>query len=212
MYNEISDKNDNGVTNSVFCVTNRKLCEEDFLTRIERIAKAKPRGIILREKDLSREEYKILAKEVMFICEKYNVSCILHSFVDVAIELQARAIHLPLDRLLQLRDDEKAKFKVIGASCHSMQDAIRAKEAGCTYIVVGHIFETDCKKGLAGRGLGFLQEVCECVDIPVYAIGGITSENIGSVREVGAVGVCIMSGLMRCEEPEKYLANMKEIG
>lgn len=209
MYNEINDENDNGVINNVFCVTNRKLCEEDFLTRIERIVKAKPRGIILREKDLSREEYKILVKEVMAVCEKYHTLCILHSFADVALELQAEAIHMPLPKLLELSQEDKSHFKVLGASCHSLQDAIRAKEAGCTYIVAGHIFDTDCKKGLPGRGLAFLQEICENVDIPVYAIGGITHENIPQVREAGAVGACVMSGLMKCKEPQKYLTGFE---
>lgn len=196
----------------ILCVTNRKLCEEDFLTRIERIAQARPRGLILREKDLPEEAYRELAKKVIEICRRYDIPCILHTFVETAMELQVQAIHMPLHKLLELSDAQKAQFKVLGASCHSLEDAIVAKEAGCTYIVAGHIFDTDCKKGLPGRGLAFLQEICESVDIPVYAIGGITPENIGSVREAGAAGACIMSGLMKCEEPEKYLADMKEIG
>ncbi len=187
------------------CVTNRKLCAEDFLTRIERIAKAQPRAIILREKDMTQEEYKALAQMVMSICRRYQTPCILHSFVDVAIELQAEAIHLPLARLLELSQEEKEYFKVLGASCHSVDEAIMARNVGCTYIVAGHIFETDCKKGLSGRGLVFLQKLCENVDIPVYAIGGITPENIEGVRAEGAAGACVMSGLMKCEEPEQYL-------
>ena len=206
MCNKIQSRYDSGVISDIISVTNRKLCEEDFLTRIERIAKGKPKGIILREKDLTREEYKALAKEVLSICQKYNVPCILHSFVEVAVELQAKAIHLPIDQLLSLNDEEKSQFQILGASCHSVEDACKAKEAGCSYIVAGHIFDTDCKKGMPGRGVTFLQEICESVDIPVYAIGGITPGNIGSVRNAGAASVCVMSGLMTCEEPGKYLA------
>ncbi len=205
MCNEICKENDTGVASDVFCVTNRKLCKEDFLTRIERIAKAKPRGIILREKDLTREEYKALAQVVMPICQKYNVPCILHSFAEVALELQAEAIHLPINRLLGISNEEKKHFQIIGASCHSLEEAVKAKDAGCTYIVAGHIFATDCKKGLPGRGTAFLQEICESVDIPVYGIGGIMPENIQSIRAIGAAGACVMSGLMTCEEPGKYL-------
>ena len=80
----------------IICVTNRNLCKEDFLKRIEKIAVAHPAGIILREKDLTKEEYRNLAKQVLQICEKHQVSCILHSFTDEAIELSAEAVHLPL--------------------------------------------------------------------------------------------------------------------
>ena len=206
MCNKIQSRYDSGVISDIISVTNRKLCEEDFLTRIERIAKRKPKGIILREKDLTRDEYKALAQEVMPICKKYDVPCILHSFVEVALELRAEAIHLPIEKLLSLSNEVKSQFQILGASCHSVEDACKAKEAGCSYIVAGHIFDTDCKKGMPGRGVTFLQEICESVDIPVYAIGGITPGNIGSVRNAGAAGACVMSGLMTCEEPGKYLA------
>ena len=40
------------------CITNRHLCRGDFLEQVKRIANAKPDGIILREKDLQKEEYE----------------------------------------------------------------------------------------------------------------------------------------------------------
>ena len=80
----------------IFCVTNRRLCREDFTVRIEKIAACHPAGIILREKDMTPEEYKELAAAVMGICEQHGVRCILHSFPDTAVSLRADAIHLPL--------------------------------------------------------------------------------------------------------------------
>lgn len=180
----------------ILCVTNRKLCREDFLTRIARIASCHPRGIILREKDLTPEEYKALARTVMEVGSRYGVNCILHSFVNVALELHADAIHLPLHLLRTMNEEDKMQFRVIGASCHSVEEALEAEELGCTYITAGHIFETDCKKGLPGRGLAFLREVCDAVSVPVYAIGGIGEENIADVRTAGASGACLMSRLM----------------
>ena len=184
----------------ILCVTNRKLCREDFLTRIERIAACHPAGIILREKDMNPADYKELAAAVMEICEQHGVKCILHSFPDVAISLQADAIHLPLHLLRELSQEQKAHFEVLGASCHSVEDALEAQSLGCTYITAGHVFETDCKKGLPGRGLDFLRNVCDAVDIPVYGIGGIDADNIVLVRNAGASGACLMSSLMASED------------
>ena len=189
----------------IICVTNRNLCKEDFLKRIEKIAVAHPAGIILREKDLTKEEYRNLAKQVLQICEKHQVSCILHSFTDEAIELSAEAVHIPLSILREMTEEQRSRFKVLGASCHSLEEALEAERLGCTYIIAGHIFATDCKKGLPGRGLDFLKSICENVSIPVYAIGGINGENIADVRNAGAKGACVMSGFMQCEDVETYL-------
>ena len=184
----------------ILCVTNRKLCREDFLTRIARIVSCHPAGIILREKDMNPEDYKELAAAVVEICEQHGVKCILHSFTDVAISLQADALHLPLHLLRETTKEQKAQFTDLGASCHSVEDALEAQALGCTYITAGHVFETDCKKGLPGRGLDFLRDVCAAVDIPVYGIGGIDADNIALVRDAGASGACLMSSLMAAED------------
>ena len=184
----------------ILCVTNQKLCQEDFLARIERIAVCHPAGIILREKDMTPEEYRELAAAVMKICEQHSVKCILHSFPAIAISLHADAVHLPLHLLKELSQEQKSHFTILGASCHSVEDALQAQALGCTYITAGHVFETDCKKGLPGRGLDFLQDVCTAVDIPVYGIGGIDADNIALVRNAGASGACLMSSLMATED------------
>lgn len=189
----------------ILCVTNRNLCREDFLQRIEKIAENRPNGIILREKDLSEEEYKTLAEKVLNCCKKYDVPCILHSFVDAAMELGAENIHLPLHILREMDEKTKETFKIIGASCHSVEEAQEAERLGCTYITAGHVFVTDCKKGLAPRGLEFLRKVCESVSVPVYAIGGISNVNVDLVRKAGAAGACVMSGLMRCEDVKETM-------
>ena len=180
------------------------------MERIEKLAAAHPCAIVLREKDLNESEYKSLAKKVLEICNDYNTPCILHSFTETAIDLKADAIHLPLHILRTLSSREKSKFSVIGASCHSKEDAIEAKNSGCTYITAGHIFNTDCKKGLPGRGLDFLKEVCESISIPVYAIGGINADNICAVKNTGAAGACIMSSAMLCDNPQEYFNTFEE--
>ena len=193
----------------ILCVTNRKLCREDFLTRIARIAACHPAGIILREKDMKPEDYKELAAVVMGICEQHGVKCILHSFADVAISLRAQALHVPLHLLKEMTQAQKTHFEVLGASCHSVEDALEAQALGCSYITAGHVFETDCKKGLPGRGLEFLRGVCAAVEIPVYGIGGIDADNIAFVRNAGASGACLMSSLMAAGDVAGLLKAME---
>lgn len=188
----------------LICVTNRKICKGDFLTRVEEIARSGVKSIILREKDLDEDAYTALAGQVLAICKKIETPCILHNYISAAFLLGADRIHLPLHVLRKITDKEKSRFSVMGASCHSIEEAREAEKQGCTYITVGHIFDTDCKKGVPGRGLVFLQEICESVSIPVYAIGGIDPSNYNAVYSAGAVGACIMSSFMQCKNVQKY--------
>lgn len=189
----------------IICVTNRKLCKGEFLERVENIAQAGPKAVILREKDLGEKEYTVLAERVMEICKKYGTLCILHSFAEVARNLKADGLHVPLSLLCKINGRQKACFKHLGTSCHSIEEAKEAERLGCTYLIAGHIFPTDCKKNVPPRGLGFLKEVCNNVTVPVYAIGGISHKNFVSVKEAGAWGGCVMSGLMGCENVQKYM-------
>ena len=93
-------------------------------------------------------------------------------------------------------NEKKIALAGLGTSCHSLADAKEAVALGCTYIVAGHIYDTACKQGLPGRGIEFLQNITEQINIPVYAIGGITPARLKYVIATGAKGACIMSGLM----------------
>jgi Thiamine monophosphate synthase len=194
----------------IICVTNRHLCEGYFFERIEKIASSGVTAIILREKDLSGSEYSDLAKKFTEICEKHKVEAILHTYVDVAIELGVKSIHLPLTVFKDLSDEKKNFFGKIGVSCHSVEDAIVAEKLGVSYITFGHVFATDCKKGLKPRGLDALKDVCGAVKIPVYAIGGIDEKNAVSALKYGASGVCVMSGFMKCANPEELVEKLKK--
>ena len=119
----------------------------------------------------------------------------------MAAKLNCENIHLPLPVLMELSEkDALESFKHIGTSVHSVEDALAAEKAGATCLTAGHIFDTDCKKGLPGRGLTFLENVCHRTKLPVYAIGGITPENLEVVRHAGAVGGCMMSLSMKIRE------------
>jgi len=189
----------------VICVTAAKLCRENLLERIEKIAAEHPAAILLREKELSEAAYEALAEDVMRICDKYGVPCILHYFDRTARKLHADNLHLPLPLLRELSEEERRSYRRLGTSCHSLSDAREAAALGCTYLVAGHIFETDCKKGLPGRGLDFLQQIVQEIPLPVYGIGGINETNAEQVRTTGAAGICLMSSLMQAEDLHGYM-------
>lgn len=184
----------------IVAVTARGLCSRPFPEQIGRVCRVHPRALILREKDLTAEEYRELAEKVLAICRNFGVELIPHSFVKVAADLGTESVHLPLDRLRELSGAPAlARFRRIGTSVHSAAEAAEAERLGASYVTAGHIYATDCKRGLPPRGLDFLREVCRSTSLPVLAIGGIglDGKQLREVLEAGAAGACVMSGMMR---------------
>lgn len=193
---------------NVVSVTAKPLCKDDFLQRIRKISDSEVQYIILREKYLSEQEYYSLAKEVLSVCDKEKL--IIHNFIGTAESLGIKKIHLPFSAFKELNG--RRNFDIIGTSVHSVDDAAFAQENGADYITAGNIYETDCKKGLKGKGINFLRNVCESVDIPVYAIGGINADTAGgfnAVTEKNFAGVCVMSLLMQCENIDNEVLKLQ---
>ena len=195
-------------------ITNRKLCENENLEKqIKKIFSAYEKKIILknfeivtltlREKDLDKNEYLNLVKKIYPICEKYRIDLILHQNYDLNLDekYNIEGIHLSYEIFKSLnkniREKLIKKYKRIGVSIHSLEEAKDVENLGATYVVAGHIFETDCKKGLEPRGLNFIKELASILTIPIVAIGGINEENSNLVLNSGAFGVCMMSSLMK---------------
>lgn len=189
----------------LFCVTNRLLVCDDFLARIEQICSAHPSGIILREKDLSPQAYLNLSKSVLDICRKFNVPFIAHSQIDTVHMLGVNHIQLSYQSFINRQESNL----FCGVSVHSEKEAVFACEHGANSLIAGHIFQTDCKKTLAPRGVGFLKKVCDAVSIPVYAIGGIHIDVLPDIKNSGASGICLMSELMTCKNPKETVLDYK---
>lgn len=177
-------------------VTNRKLCKRPFFDVISDLSKKDVKTIVLREKDLTEKQYYDIAKQCKEICEKNQAFLTIHNFIDVARKLKIRKIHLPYPVFLK-EAGNLSDFESVSTSIHKPEEAVKAQELGADFVFAGHIFATDCKKGVPPRGLEFLRDVVNAVDIPVYAIGGIDEKNIEQVMKCGAAGGCMMSGFMK---------------
>lgn len=185
----------------LICISNRRLCRVDLTERVRNIIDM---GIpvILREKDLTEREYYDMLVSIN------RKEIIAHTFTGAAREFGCRKIHLPLS---VLETSDISGFDVVGASTHSADEAKRAKALGATYITAGHVFATDCKKGLAPRGTELVQEIRRTVSIPVYALGGISPENAAMAIRAGADGAAVMSGFMECDSVREYINGYKHI-
>ena len=186
-------------------ITNRHLVQGDFLKQLEKVTKLHPHAVILREKDLTDDAYESLAKKVFDLCKREDITFFLHTKIEIARKIGCQNIHLSIPVLKGLSETEKKAltedFCEISISCHSMEDVEIAMAGGATQIILGTIFETECKKGVLGKGVEFVREICQKCPLPVYAIGGMNMQRLPLVIDAGAAGCCMMSGFMQTTKP-----------
>ncbi len=184
----------------LICVTNRALCADSFPARIRALSWAGIHKIILREKDLAPKDYQTLAMQLSAICpEKLIPNSIFCPDIP--------RLHLPFPLFLQ-QPALRKNVDLLGVSVHTPEEARHAWALGADYLIAGHIFPTDCKPGVPARGLDFLRSCCNAVDIPVYAIGGISADNLAAVQQVGTAGACLMSRFMQCDDIPRELSRL----
>ncbi len=186
----------------LIAVTDSASCPRPLAEQIERLTKLtelRPQAVILRAKSLDKAAYRALALQAQQSYEAAGIALILHSDWQLARKLGIQNLHLPLALLRQMPACERTHFTWLSTSVHSVEEAIEAQALGATVLIAGHIYTTQCKAGLAPRGLSFLQAVCSVISLPVYAIGGISFDAAqhAELQANGARGACVMSAYMR---------------
>lgn len=139
----------------------------------------------------------------------------VHNFSDFALRAGERNLWLPLGVLRSFsaaRGAEflRANFKKLVASCHSEAEAREALELGASAICLSHIFATDCKAGLAPKGLNLIRTVRRFYDGEIYALGGITPRNFASVLRAGADRIAVMSSAMTARDASDFIRKFKK--
>ncbi|RKD23684.1 thiamine-phosphate diphosphorylase [Caminicella sporogenes] len=186
-------------TNVLYLITNRKIIKQGNLYSI--VESAVIGGIdrvILREKDLSYEKLLLTASILKPILSKYNVPLIINTNLEVAKSLNADGFHIGFQNI----KNKKIEFKgILGISVHNLEEAIAAENLGADYLLAGHIYKTDCKKGLKPKGIKLIKDIKANVNIPVIALGGINEKNAPEVISAGADGIAVMSYIMSSKFP-----------
>jgi len=194
-----------GVTDSHY-LNGRKLCE-----LVEEAILGGVTMIQIREKEMSHEEFKQEALEVQEVCQKYHVPLLINDDVKLCKEIDADGVHIGQDDL-DLKETRKllGEDKIIGVSAHNMKEAKKAYEDGADYLGVGAIFSTQTKNDAQDVSMKTLNEICQKVDIPVVAIGGINQVNVLEFMGIDLDGVAIVSSIFGSEDIQKASSLLKD--
>ena len=197
----------------LYAVTDRCWVGKLSLTeQVEATLKGGATCIQLREKELDYESFLKEAIEIATLCKKYNVPFIINDNVDIAIKCGADGIHVGQDdmNVKEVRALVGEKM-IIGVSAQSVEQAKLAEREGADYLGVGAVFSTTTKLDANSVSHETLKEICQNVNIPVVAIGGINKNNISKLCGTGICGVALVSAIFASENIEKESKILKEL-
>ena len=184
---------------------------DEFLFRVENALKGGAAIIQLREKEKTTREYIDLAEKVHRISKKYNVPLIIDDRVDVALAVMAEGVHVgQTDMPVWLARKLMGENKIIGATAKTVSQAKQAYEQGADYLGVGAIYPTSTKVKTVLTSTQTLKDICNAVPIPAYAIGGLNKDNIDILKGIPIGGICVVSAIMKAENPQKATAEIIE--
>lgn len=188
----------------LYLVTNRyQDSVESFLAKIETACRSGVTIVQLREKNLTTNQYYQLAKQVKEITDAYQVPLIIDDRLDVCLAVDAAGLHIGDDELpVSVARQVLGPEKILGVTAKTVKRALEAEEGGADYLGTGAIFPTTTKENAPITLISTLKTICQTVDIPVVAIGGLTSENIDQLMGTGIAGVAVVRDLMQAEDIE----------
>ena len=156
----------------------------------------------VREKGLDHAAFLAEAGELKALAGRYHVPFVVNDSVEVALECGADGVHVGQSDI-RGRDIRAliGPDKILGISANTVETALSAQKAGADYIGVGAVFGTTTKKDAKNLSVEQLRAICDAVDIPVVAIGGIGAENLLQLRGSGVDGVAVVSAIFAQPDP-----------
>ena len=195
----------------LYAVTDRSwLNGETLYSQVEKALEGGATIVQLREKHLDHEAILQQEKEIKELCAKYQVPFVLDDDVELALEVGADGVHVGQSDMEA--GDVRAKLgedKIVGVSAQTVEQALLAQERGADYLGVGAVFPTSSKDDAVEVDHEMVKAICEAVDIPVIAIGGITKDNVQELSGCGLCGIAVISAIFAKPDIKKATEELK---
>ena len=197
----------------LYGVTDRSwLGERTLYSAVEQSILGGVTMVQLREKDLAQEEFQKEARQIQKLCKKHQVPFLINDNVELAVEIEADGVHVGQHDMEAGQVRQKiGPDKILGVSAQTVEQALKAQAAGADYLGVGAVFPTGTKDDADAVSLDTLKAICQAVDIPVVAIGGIKESNILDLKGSGICGVAVVSAIYAKEDPQAAAAGLRKL-
>jgi thiamine-phosphate pyrophosphorylase len=170
------------------------------------------RLIQLREKELTKPNLISLAKRARTLTSRANALLIINDHLDVALNADADGVHLGIDDIPIAQARQQAPHLIIGASTHSIAEAVSAQQQGASYINIGPIFPTRTKQWTNEfLGLKAIPKISRAVSIPFTVMGGIKKEHVPSLRAAGAQTIAVITAITAAPNPQSAARELLQL-
>ena len=181
----------------LYAVTDRAwVGRQSLYEQVECALKGGATCVQVREKKLGDEDFLEEAKQIAALCKRYGVPLFINDNVDVAIAC--------------VREKVGNKM-MIGVSVHSVEEAKQAVRDGADCLGVGAMFSTSTKTDVDVLPKETLKAICDAVDLPVAAIGGLNKSNILELSGAGVDGVALVSAIFSAEDIESECRELRAL-
>ena len=197
----------------LYAVTDRAwVGKQTLYEQVESALKGGATCVQLREKHLGDADFLQEAMEIHTLCQRYGVPLFINDNVEVAIQCHAEGIHVGQDDMAAAQVRERVgDGMMIGVSAHTVEEAKKAVAHGADCLGVGAAFATHTKEDVNVLPRQTLIDICNAVDVPVVAIGGIHKENILQLKGTGVDGVALVSAIFGAEDIEAECKELKAL-
>lgn len=195
----------------LYAVTDRSwLNGRTLVSQVEEALLGGATFVQLREKHVAEETFVADAVELKALCGRYGVPFVINDNVEIAKEVDADGVHVGQKDMEAGRVREiLGPDKILGVSARTVEQALLAERQGADYLGVGAVFQTGTKSDARQLEHEVLREICEAVQIPVIAIGGIGKGNVMELKGSGICGVAVVSAIFAQQDVRKATADLK---
>jgi len=178
---------------------------------LEAVIQGGAKIIQLREKEYAKRDLYHLALKFREITSSAEVLLIINDHLDLALAVDADGVHLGQDDLPLRVARKLAPDLLIGASTHSLEQALQAQKDGADYINIGPIFSTKTKEGAEDfLGPEAITRISAMIEIPFTVMGGITVSNIDQVIAAGARKIAMVTAITQADNITETVELLRE--
>ncbi|QOJ22434.1 MAG: Nudix family hydrolase [Gammaproteobacteria bacterium] len=169
---------------------------EAALKQIEQALQNGLRLLQIREKHMTPDQLRAFIKQVLSLARTYQAKVLINGNAAMARETDADGVHFTAAQLLAMPSHPDPADGLCAASCHNAEELFAAEQLGLDFVVLGPVQATLSHPGLSPLGWRRFATLIRDYPLPVYALGGLNTEDLPIAQEMGAHGIAMMRGIV----------------
>ncbi|MBF0402207.1 MAG: thiamine phosphate synthase [Magnetococcales bacterium] len=192
-------------------ITDRTVCPE-LPQAVAAALEGGVRHLLLREKALAPTPFKQLAHQMLALTAAHGAHLLIHDRLDIALAVGAAGLHLSANGIPTAEARQGLASLpgggVLGRSCHSVEAACAALQAGADFVTLSPLFPTRSHPGMPALGSAAFASMRARIPGAVLALGGIQLDNVAAALATGATGVALIRGILDRADPRQAAVDL----